>query len=195
MSKGVFNREMKGLNSIKIIREYCDYVEFHLNSVQTSWAILKEKCKHMRFIYDDFVYFTIDAMVQGHDVSKMSADEFIQYAEWFKGPYGAQWESLDVEHESIHKAAADAFTLAWDHHQTRNPHHWQNWTAIEMVHHPYEKECHCVCMVIDWMAMGLKFGDTAEEYYEAHKDEIELPEWAVAFLGEIFEALRGKSKG
>jgi len=30
-------------------------------------------------------------------------------------------------------------------------------------------------MVLDWMAMGLKFGDTAEEYYENNRDKIKIP--------------------
>lgn len=40
------------------------------------------------------------------------------------------------------------------------------------------------------MAMGKKFGDTAAEYYESHKDEIDIPEWARKFLLDIFECLQ-----
>ena len=41
-------------------------------------------------------------------------------------------------------------------------------------------------MVLDWMAMGYKFGDTAQEYYEKNKEKIELPDWAIEFIYEIF---------
>ena len=60
---------------------------------------------------------------------------------------------------------------------------------------PYAAEVHCVCMVIDWMAMGLEFGDTAEAYYEREKEKIRLPDWAVTFIGEIFERLRPEPQG
>jgi hypothetical protein len=42
-------------------------------------------------------------------------------------------------------------------------------------------------MVIDWMAMGIKFNDTAQSYYEKNKDKIDLPEKGVKFIYEIFE--------
>jgi hypothetical protein len=54
---------------------------------------------------------------------------------------------------------------------------------------PIEWAVHCTHMVIDWMAMGYKFGDTAQQYYEANKDKIELPDYAVDFIYEIFKRL------
>ena len=44
-------------------------------------------------------------------------------------------------------------------------------------------------MVLDWMAMGYKFGDTAQEYYEKNKDKIALPNIAIPFMYETFERL------
>ena len=44
---------------------------------------LKEKCKDMRFVWDDFYYFSIDTEIEHHDVSKMSENEFIQYRKAF----------------------------------------------------------------------------------------------------------------
>ena len=181
---------MQVLDKINIIRNYCDYVEEHIKNVSESWELLKTKCAHMRFIYDDFVFFTIDGMVRSHDMSKTSTNEFIQYAEWFFGPHGKEWESMDVEHENQHIRLHKEFDAAWEHHKKENPHHWQNWTNKESVCNPYELECHCVCMVVDWMAMGLKFGDTAEEYYEREKTRINLPEWSVRFIRDIFEAIK-----
>ena len=184
---------MNGLYEIEAIRKYCDYIEEHLMNVEEAWARLRESCGSMRFIYDDFVFWTIEGMMRGHDKSKTGSDEFTQYAEWFFGKYGKDYtpeENDDGIGAALHELAKDGFDKAWKHHKENNLHHWQSWTALEVVHHPYEKECHCVCMVADWMAMGVKFGDTAEEYYEAHKSEVKLPEWAVTFIGEIFEALR-----
>lgn len=172
-------------NKLDAIRAYCDYVEEHYDNVQKAWAILKESCKHMHFVYDDHVYFSIDEMIKKHDLSKLSANEFIQYAEWFFSPYGKEWESFDVGAEADHLRMKEAFDLAWDHHKAENAHHWQNWTT-KRPYSPYESECHCVCMVCDWMAMGMKFNDTAEGYYKKNKDKILLTEESIKFLQEIF---------
>lgn len=165
---------MIGIQHINKIREYCDYVEEHLLNVEKSWEILQAACKDMNIIYDDYLFWSIDAMVRAHDISKMSVEEFIPYQRNFY-PFGEK--------------DASGFDGAWQHHLECNPHHWQAWTKI-VEKMPNEQACHCVCMVIDWMAMGMKFGDTAEKYYEANRDKIELPEWAEKFIGEIFERLR-----
>ncbi len=165
---------MEGVKHINKIREYCDYVEEHLLNVERSWFILQSTCKDMPIIYDDYCYWYIDAMVKNHDVSKMSTEEFI--------PYQRNFYPVDEKDNAI-------FGIAWQHHLIHNPHHWENWTNIKEKF-PNEQACHCVCMVIDWMAMGMKFGDTAEEYYNANKHKINIPGWSVEFINEIFKKLR-----
>ena len=44
-------------------------------------------------------------------------------------------------------------------------------------------------MVIDWTAMGYKFGDTAYSYYEEHKNEIKISEKHREILVEILEKI------
>ena len=156
------------------IREYCDYIDEHVRNVCRAWKILNEKCSNMRFIYDDFVWGTIQQMIEEHDLSKVSQEEFIQYQRNFY-PIGEKDDS--------------GFDAAWKHHLEHNKHHWQSW-ADKVFFHPYEAECHCVCMICDWMAMGMKFNDTAEEYYTKNKDKITLPDWAVTFINEIFDRIR-----
>ena len=39
--------------------------------------------------------------------------------------------------------------------------------------------------------MGLKFEDTARSYYNKNKAEIDLPEWAVKLMNEIFNCVYG----
>uniref|UniRef100_C6E6S4 Uncharacterized protein n=1 Tax=Geobacter sp. (strain M21) TaxID=443144 RepID=C6E6S4_GEOSM len=165
---------MIGIQHINKIREYCNYVEEHLLNVEKAWVILQAACKDMNVISDDYLFWNIDAMIRAHDVSKMSAEEFIQYQRYFY-PFGEK--------------DANGFDSAWQHHLEGNPHHWQAWTKLAETF-PNDQACHCVCMVCDWMAMGMKFNDTAEQYYEKNCDKIELPEWAVNFIGEIFVRLR-----
>lgn len=164
---------MQGLQHIRRIRDYCDYIEEHLCNVSKAWAILQRDCADMHPLYDDHLWSVIDQMILEHDISKMSYEEFIPYQQNFF-PVGEK--------------DGTRFEAAWEHHALHNPHHWENWTKAEESF-PNESACHCVCMVCDWMAMGMKFGDTAESYYAKHSARINLPEWADKLVREIFVRL------
>jgi len=166
--------EMQGLKRLAAIRRYCDYIERHLGNVDAAWKLLQEPCRDMRFIYDDYVHGSIEACVAAHDLSKFSPEEFIQYQRAFFPAEGEEKQELGD---------------AWEHHQKENPHHWQNWT-VQDFYNPYEAEVHCVCMVIDWMAMAIGLGGSAEQYYEDNKGTIDLPEWAVSLIRDIFDRIR-----
>lgn len=157
-------------------REYLDYFERHYDNVQKAWALINEKCKDkgFRFIYDDFVWWSIDSEVKMHDESKLSSFEFTQYRNYF---FPAQNEEKD-------KAS---FLAAWEHHKNNNEHHWQNWTERK-ASNPYA-DAFLVMNVVDWVAMGFEFGDTAKDYYEKNKDEITMPEWAVELMYKIFDCI------
>ena len=165
--------KMEGLKRLDVLRAYCDYVEEHLRNVGKAWEILQAALAADKVIWDDFDFWMTQTQIEKHDLSKMDYEEFVQYAEHFKGT-------------SLNKADFDA---AWKHHKENNPHHWQTWTqGAESF--PGETKCHVVCMVADWMAMGVAFGDTAESYYEHDKSKMNLPEWAVEYIYRIFAALR-----
>lgn len=169
---------MQALELISKTREYLDYLEEHILNVRKAWAELQVKCKKMRFIYDDYVYNWIGGEVEMHDLSKLSEFEFIQYRKAF---YPTTTEPrFDM-------------SQAWEHHKAENPHHWENWTK-RSEYNPYEWEVHFVHMVIDWMAMSYKSGDSAREYYEKNKDKIKLPEYAVSFIYEIFMCIETQNK-
>ncbi len=165
---------MNTLNVIQNTREYLDYIEEHILNVRKAWEALKVKCTDMRFVWDDYYFFSIDKEVDLHDLSKLSEEEFIQYRKYF---YPIEGEpDFDI-------------SVAWKHHFDNNPHHWENWASKEWGDNPHW-EIHCVHMVLDWMAMGYKFEDTAQEYYEKNKDKIRIPEWAESFIYEIFERIK-----
>lgn len=159
---------------IKKTREYLDYLEEHYNNVQSAWRILQSECKDMRFISDDYYFGMINMDVLNHDKSKLSAEEFTQYRQFF----------FTADSEKKDKAL---FNSAWEHHKLNNMHHWQTWSASELHYSFWEMAI--VHNVIDWMAMGMKFGDSAKSYYEANKDEIDLPDNAIAFMYEIFDRI------
>jgi len=168
---------METLRLIEKTREYLDYIETHVKNVIRAWGELQEKCQDMRFIHDDFVFSQIDGDVKSHDASKLSEQEFIQYRKSF----------CPVDGEPKYDMAS-----AWEHHKENNLHHWENWTKNISLwgDNPYKWEIHCVHMVIDWMAMGYKFGDTAQEFYEKNKGKIILPSYAIDFIYQIFKRLK-----
>lgn len=186
--------KMTGLDKIKELRAYCDYVDEHLNNVAEAWIILQKSCKHEKQVWNDFDFMFTHTLIEEHDLSKLGSAEFVQYAEWFYGSHGVQYDIWDDGGLSDikHSEAKKAFDAAWEHHKVNNPHHWQNWAQAKESF-PGEASCHLMCMVADWMAMGIKFGDTAEEYYEREKDNIKLPEWAVEQLRRVFKALEAYS--
>jgi len=171
---------MRAILIINKTRDYLDYLEEHINNVQKAFKEIEIKCKDMRFITDDLFYHTLHAEVERHDLSKLSEYEFIQYRKAFFPVDG------DPKYD---------MSEAWEHHKTMNPHHWENWTSQTGCKiHPDDWEIDCAHMVIDWMAMGYKFGDTAKEYYETNKDRIKLPPIAIFFIYEIFKRIEPEYK-
>ena len=164
---------IQSLDQINQTRKYLDYIEEHILNVQKAWKEIQTKCKDMNIVYDDFYYNWIGDEVFNHDLSKLSEHEFVQYRKAF----------YSTEKEKKYDAS-----VAWEHHKANNVHHWENWTNSSM-HIPNEWSVHCTHMVIDWMAMGYKYGDTARQYYEQNKEEIKLPDYAVDFIYEIFRRI------
>ena len=80
------------------------------------------------------------------------------------------------------------FEKALEHHIKENPHHWENW--VNKKYNGCDKwEYDCVCMIADWAAMGYKFSDTAQQYYENNKERIHIPTKYLPFMYSIFKRL------
>ncbi|TDO92372.1 hypothetical protein DFR79_106185 [Halanaerobium saccharolyticum] len=93
-----------------------------------------------------------------HDLSKFSGSEFLAYAGYFYK------DKAKYKHR---------FEMAWRHHYYNNPHHWQHW--LDTDGNPIEiPDKYIEQMIIDWEAMGIKFNDTAKEYYLKNKNKIKL---------------------
>ena len=157
-------------------REYIDYIERHYDNIQKAWKLIQDKCKgkSFKFLYDDFLWHTINADVINHDESKLSEHEFTQYRSYF----------FPTVEETKNKGE---FKKAWNHHKENNLHHWQTWTTkhADSIH----AEALLVMNVIDWVAMGFEFNDTAKEYYEKNKESIILPDWSIKLMYEIFDLI------
>jgi len=164
------------LQKIIKTREYLNYIEEHILNTKKAWAIIKKKCEDMEFVFDHLLCDWIEAEVKFHDMSKLSEEEFVQYRKFF---YPTELEKRKEKYD---------ITDAWFHHLKCNGHHWEN---LEK-----EKDCHedewiirCVHMVVDWVAMGFKFGDTAQQYYERNKANIKISKIAENLIYAIFNRL------
>jgi len=161
------------LNTIKKTKEYIDYIEEHYRNVQKSWIMVKARCEDMFFMNDKDILSVLNEEIKNHDISKFGMEEFVQYRKFF----------FPVNDEEK-KGADDNFNSAWNHHKRNNPHHWEVWTKIH--NRNYQEIC-LIHNIVDWMAMGMKFKDTAKSYYENNKDHIKLPDWAIKIMYEIFD--------
>lgn len=160
--------EMAGLELVRKTRDYCDYLEDHLRNVARAFMYLSSACAGMAWVSDDYVWWSLREQVLNHDVSKFSVEEFVQYRRKFFPADGQDADRAEVE---------AGFMEAWENHKRLNPHHHESaYCYADIVH-----------MVVDWTAMGYKFGDTAQTYYEKNKEKISLTPQNEAFLSEIFD--------
>ena len=160
-------------------RAYLDYVIEHYENVQKAWELVQKKCKDEKFICDDDEYSFLDHSIKYHDVSKLDNEEFLAYRDKFY-PFTKSVDQSLVEL---------AFDNAWKHHKNNNDHHWETWTT-ESYAYPRAQTLHCIHMLVDWIAMGMKFGDTALEYYQKNKHKMKLEEWdefIVEILNKVYK--------
>ena len=156
--------EMKATEYIAKTREYLFYLEEHIENVRRAFIYISEMCKDMAWVCDDFFWHTMRHKVLFHDLSKFSKDEFVQYRDSF---YPVN------ETDKANSGMGEA----WKNHKEKNHHH----------HETVKDYFDIVHMVIDWTAMGYKFGNTAQQYYEANKDKINLSDEHLKFMYEIFD--------
>lgn len=166
-----FIDRMAGQDYIEKTRQYLDYLEEHLENVRLAFIELSNACDGMMWVGDDCAWHTLRQDVINHDLSKFSKFEFTQYRNKF---FTVDGEEIDVVR----------FALAWEHHKEKNRHH----------HETAENYHDVVHMIVDWTAMGYKFGDTAQEYYEANKDKINISDEHRDFMYEIFEKVAAYRK-
>lgn len=102
-----------------------------------------------------------------HDMSKFRPKEFIPYARKFYGIYPQRAVSPSLPRTNYKGPYQDdierEFLKAWEEHFTKNKHHEEHWIKNGYLSPMPEK--YVDQMLADWSAMGIEFGDTAEEYY------------------------------
>lgn len=143
-------------------RDYEEYLEKHIGNVQKAYAFLLDA----GIVDKDERTKTI---IENHDQSKYSDEEFNPYGERFYGKY------KDSEEDDLE------FKKAWLHHQHNNPHHWQHWCLleddnagkVECIDMPEE---YLVEMLCDWLSFSIDKNDLSgiQEWYKGHKKKQKL---------------------
>lgn len=135
------------------------------------WYVLKHKW------YVFLACLSYGLVWQGitHDWSKFLPDEWGPYVSHFYGPKPPRGQASGYFHKP---GANTAFDVAWNHHQKRQPHHWQYHLlfrddgTVEALPMPdrYRKE-----MLADWRGAGRAQGtpDT-RGWYLANRDKMRL---------------------
>ena len=145
------------------------YIEEHKERVEQFAGWLKENLPEL---FDNIDLVLFDEMIQEHDDSKFSEEEFEPYAQkWF----GDGKKTFEYEE-------------AWKHHWTHNEHHPEFWLGEDM---PY---IYILEMICDWGSFSMKsgdFGELSDFYYNKAKDDEEknLSDNTKIIIEEILEKI------
>ena len=131
--------------------EYKNYIEEHKERVEQFAEWLKENLPEL---FDNIDIELFDEVIQEHDDSKFSEEEFEAYAQHF---YGNKKNDFEFEE-------------AWKHHWTNNEHHPEFWLGEDM---PY---IYILEMICDWGSFSIASGNIKELsdfYFTKAKDDEE----------------------
>lgn len=128
-----------------------------------------------------------------HDMSKFRPSEWLPYKRHFYNDYPDMTPEKALirgYHGPLKCDTKAAFDNAWNHHQKRNPHHWQYWV---LVRDTGEVECmpmpakYVFEMLADWFGAGMAVNGYAdvEAWYEGNRDRIQLHPYTRSFLEEV----------
>ena len=132
-------------------KEYKNYIIEHKANVKKFADWLVEKLPE---IFEGCDLDTFYDIIEEHDESKFSEEEFEAYAQKW---HGNGEETLEYKE-------------AWKHHWMNNEHHPEFWLGEDM---PY---IYILEMLCDWGSFGMKSGDLRELsdfYYNKAKDDEE----------------------
>lgn len=143
------------------VSEYKKYIREHRNNVSTVFKFWLKTDDSKVFSEDEISILSKN--IYNHDLSKYGDEEF--------EPYRKEFFPIDGEISDKKE-----FSMAWNHHQKSNPHHWQYWVLPKKI----ENEaipipmCYVVEMLCDWTAMSFQKGGSVTEWFES-----ELPKMII----------------
>lgn len=129
--------------------EYKKYIIEHKGRVQQFADWLKENLPEL---FDNIDIELFDEMIEAHDESKFSEEEFEPYAQKWCGDKKDSFE----------------YEQAWKHHWTNNEHHPEFWLGEDI---PY---IYILEMLCDWGSFSIEkndFKELSNFYYTKAKDD------------------------
>lgn len=149
--------------------------------MKAHWQYLKYVLRHKWFVFVWCCRYGIPLAGIVHDLSKFHPREWFPYVDKF---YGGPWREENPAGIKYMLSEPDMYTQpwvnrrfdeAWNHHQKRNPHHWQYWVLREdsgdtkclAMPHRYRLE-----MLADWRGAGMAINgkdDTTNWYLKNRK--------------------------
>lgn len=164
--------------------EYKLYIDEHISNVSNAWQMIKENNKIIDYICTEgecghsLMIPTIDTVILSHDISKYGIDEFEPYRKYFYPVDEAEKQSADAE-----------FDRAWIHHYMTNMHHPEYWKdRIDDIPLIVVVEMCC-----DWIAMSMKFGGTAYDWFhDKNKCKYEFGDTQAEWIEFILKSFYNK---
>ena len=141
-------------------KAYKEYVDEHIKAVQTCFKLygmdiiyyIYENMDRFIIISNQQLYYFMERLIEDHDKSKFSAEEFDAYAAKFKRSEEDSQNDNEIE---------ENFNKAWVHHYTNNKHHPEYWSSIN-------KSITITAfieMILDWIAMSYTFKSSLYEWW------------------------------
>lgn len=160
----IINEDLDGYQ-----KEYENYVIEHKERVRQFAEWLRGKLPE---VFDGVDFDIFNELIQEHDDSKFSEEEFEPYAQYFYGD-----KKNDFEYEE-----------AWKHHWMNNEHHPEFWLGEDM---PY---IYILEMICDWGSFSIVSGNMKELsdfYFNKARDDEEknLSENTKVIIEEILEKI------
>lgn len=150
-------------------KDYLGYIKEHKLNMVKAYRIYQDNT-----IFKNYKKEIMERVVL-HDMSKYSPQEFEAYRSRFFPREGEKYDE-------------DAFNKAWEHHYNNNPHHYNSCNT------EYMGLVDILEMILDWEAMGLKFGNTAKEFYQREaKEKLKRFKVDTELIEEILEAQEEKA--
>ena len=164
---------------VDYLEEYKKYIIEHKANVTKFADWLVENLPDLFDGCDVDMFYDI---IEEHDESKFSEEEFEPYAKKFYGPQDISGKPL---------AYVPGYDEAWKHHWTHNEHHPEFWLGEDM---PY---IYILEMICDWGSFGMKTGNLRELsdfYYNKAKDDEEknLSDNTKEIIEEILDKINSR---
>ena len=119
-----------------------------------------------------------------HDITKLMNDEFDAYRKHFF-PINKKEKENNLEN----------FNRAWQHHYDVNAHHWQHRRhKTDFDKKDPVQVVDVLENVCDWLAVGYTYKNRPSQYYEKHKNVIELCPAEKEFFEYIIYSLENKER-